>query len=181
MHEIEIKFLEIDVEKLQKRLKQLGASLVYDDLFEEWLFARPEWKEKRGRVRLRKQANTTLIAYKETLQETSLGNTEIEFEVNDQQSALEFLNKLNFQEQRYQQKRRIHYVLKDVAIDIDFWPLLPPMVEIESASLEKSKHVAKQLGFDLAKACNLDAFQIYTQIYHINLNEITNLTFDLVS
>lgn len=179
MREIEVKFLNIDVAKTQNKLKELGAKKEYDELFEEWLYARPEWKAKRGRVRLRKQSNKLLLAYKETLQETSKGNTEIEFEVSNKNDALEFLSKLGFDEPRYQQKRRIHYVLGGVSIDIDFWPLLPPMIEIESTSLKKAEKVAQQLGFDLNNACNLDAFQIYTQIYKIDLNTIKDLRFDL--
>ena len=178
MREIEIKFLNIDVQETKKRLKEIGANLEYDELFEEWLFARPEWKAKRGRVRLRKQSNKLLLAYKETLQETSKGNTEIEFEVLNKEAALEFLLKLDFEEPRYQQKRRIHYVIEDVSVDIDFWPLLPPMIEIEALSLAKAEHVATKLGFTLAAACNLDAFQIYTTVYNIDINSITNLVFE---
>lgn len=178
MREIEIKFLNIDVQETKKRLNEIGAKLEYDELFEEWLFARPEWKAKRGRVRLRKQSNKLLLAYKETLQETSKGNTEIEFEVLNKEAALEFLLKLDFEEPRYQQKRRIHYVIEDVSVDIDFWPLLPPMIEIEAPSLAKAEHVASKLGFTIADACNLDAFQIYTTVYNIDLNSITNLVFE---
>ena len=178
MREIEIKFLNIDVQETKKRLKEIGANLEYDELFEEWLFARPEWKAKRGRVRLRKQSNKLLLAYKETLQETSKGNTEIEFEVLNKEAALEFLLKLDFEEPRYQQKRRIHYVIEDVSVDIDFWPLLPPMIEIEALSLAKAEHVATKLGFTLAAACNLDAFQMYTTVYNIDINSITNLVFE---
>ena len=178
MREIEIKFLNIDVQETKKRLKEIGANLEYDELFEEWLFARPEWKAKRGRVRLRKQSNKLLLAYKETLQATSQGNLEIEFEVKNKEAALAFLHKLDFSEPRYQQKRRIHYALNDISIDIDFRPQLPPMIEIEAPSLAKAEHVASKLGFTIADACNLDAFQIYTTVYNIDLNSITNLVFE---
>jgi hypothetical protein len=97
------------------------------------------------------------LAYKETTQTTNKGNLEIEFRVPDAEKARLFIEKMGLGEPRIQQKRRIHYVLKDISIDIDFWPMLPPILE--------------------DKRCDLDAFQIYTEIYKIPIGGMKELVF----
>lgn len=177
MHEIEIKFLEVDVEDVEQKLKTLGAIKQFDQVFEEWVFQKPQWREKSGRIRLRKTSNITQLCYKETIQDTSKGNLEVEVEVDDAANMLAILDKLDLGRSRRQQKRRIEYKLNNVLVDIDFWPLIPPYVEIEGDSYEDMAKVAKLLEFDMEQACQLDAFQVYDKIYNIDIRKIDNLTF----
>lgn len=177
MQEREIKFLEVDVEKLEKKLQEIGAEKKYDDVFEEWIFIKPEWKAIRGRVRVRKGNGKVELAYKETIQETGQGNIEIEFGITDAKKAKAFIEKMGLENVRHQQKRRIHYIFKGVEIDIDFWPMIPAYVEIEGKSLEQLEAVATQLGFDLTKKVELDAVQIYKDIYGIDVGAVKKLLF----
>lgn len=177
MEEIEVKFLDIKVDKVEEKLKSLSAKKVYDQVFEEWIFKKPEWEKFYGRVRVRKQGKKVEMSYKETRQRTSKGNLEIEFSVGDAKLAVEFLNKLGIENVRHQQKRRIHYKLNDVFIDIDFWPKLPPYVEIEGTNLNKIGDIVSKLGFSMKDKCELDAFQIYTHIYKIDITKIKELVF----
>jgi adenylate cyclase class 2 len=177
MNEIEVRFLEIDVPSLEKKLHALGAEKLFDTMLEEWLFVKPEWKEQKGRLRIRKNNNTIQIAYKETTQDTSKGNIEIEFEIDTIENALYFVKQMGLRNPRHQQKRRVAYLLDDVHIDIDFWPKIPPYVEIEADSMEKVEKVAKELGFNIKDVCNLDAFQVIKDIYGIDLSHITEYVF----
>lgn len=177
MKEIEIRFLDISPNDLQKKLIKLGAKKISDEMLEEWLFAKPEWKPVNGRVRVRKQGEKTEVAYKETKQQTSKGNLELEFVVSDAETALQFLEKLGLSVPRHQQKRRVHYILDNVSIDIDFWPKIPPLVEIEAPTLEQVKQIAEKLGFDMKDKCELDAFQVYKKVYGIDLTEVKELVF----
>lgn len=177
MNEIEVRFLEVDVPALEKKLQDLGAEKHFDAVLEEWLFIKPEWKPLHGRVRIRKGPDKVEVAYKETTVDTSKGNKEIEFEMRNVEDAHEFIEKMGLTNPRHQQKRRIAYTLNDVSIDIDFWPQIPPYVEIEAESLEKIEEAAKQLGFEMKDACTLNAYQVIKQIYGIDLKSVTEYMF----
>lgn len=178
MDEIEIKFLDVDAPSLEKKLLFLGAKKEYDHLFEEWIFAKADWADARGRVRIRAEKEKTTVAYKETTKKTSEGNVEIEFSVSDQHQALAFVEKVGIPLVRHQQKRRIHFVLNAVEIDIDFWPKIPPLVEIEGKSLDELERIAKQLGFEMKDTVTLDALQIIQEVYHVDLSEVREYIFD---
>ncbi|MDQ3098628.1 MAG: hypothetical protein M3Q44_02685 [bacterium] len=182
MNEIELKFLNIDVPSFEEKLKMIGAKFVRDDSLEEWLFWRPEWKEFRGRVRLRTSGDVHQVAYKETTRGTGEGNLELEFEVSDSNTALKFLKKvISSEDIRHQQKRRKSYSVEmdgvPVTIDIDFWPRIPPYVEIESTDRAAIDKVVSLLGLDLKDAVELDARDIYGKIYGIEINGIKELVF----
>ncbi len=178
MNEIEIKFLEVDPENLHKKLLALGAEKISDETLEEWIYYREDWFPKHGRVRIRKDTHGIELAYKESIQDSSKGNLELEFTINEVEAANQFVLKMGAYLARHQQKRRIHYTLKNIAIDIDFWPRIPPMVEIEGESLAALEELATHLGFDNTNRSELDAFQIYKQVYKINLDEVKELVFE---
>lgn len=178
MNEIEIKYLEIDPEYLGQKLLDLGAKKVSDEMLEEWIFWRKDWTPVHGRVRIRKDSKKIQLAYKETTQHASKGNVEIEFGVDDIEGATQFMLKMGAYLRRHQQKRRIHYQLKNVAIDIDFWPLIPPMVEIEGENLVELEALAKQLELEESNRSELDAFQIYEEVYNVPIREMKELVFE---
>lgn len=175
MQEIEIKFLDINPDDIEKKLKELGAKKISDEILEEWLFKKPAWTAFSGRIRIRKEGEKVHIAYKETTRKTSAGNLEIEFRVHTLTEALHFVTRLDIPQVRHQQKRRIHYELAGTSIDIDFWPLIPPMIEIEGESLKKIKDVAKKLG--LEKEIATDALQIHQEVYGIDLIQVKEMVF----
>lgn len=175
MEEIEIKFLDVNPVEIEKKLQSLGAEKISDDIYEEWLFKRPEWINVRGRVRIRKAGKEVTIAYKETTKKTSEGNPEIEFIVSSLEAAHSFIEKMDIPLVRHQQKRRIHYTYNGVSVDIDFWPLIPPLIEIEGKTLLEVKRMARQLDLDEETA--VDALQIHQEIYGINLSDIKEMVF----
>jgi adenylate cyclase class 2 len=177
MNEIEIKFLDIDPVAIESKLLSKGAKKLYDCVFEEWIFQKPEWKKYHGRVRVRVEKDHVTVAYKETTKKTGDGNPEIEFEVSDKEQAIEFINKLGIPILRHQQKRRIHFILDGVAVDIDFWPRIPPLIEIEGESKRDIERVVKTLGFLLADACELDARRIIVEMYHVDLDSMKEYVF----
>lgn len=179
MQEYETRFIDINIENIETKLEILGATKRSDLILEEWVFKKPEWKDVHGRIRIRRQGNEIKIAYKETLQDTSKGNTEIEFNVEDVQSARDFILKTTGAKQvRHQQKRRISYHWKNNVIDIDLWPLIPPMVELEGAGPDDLKQLCVKLDLNWDKRIELDVLQIYEQIYKIDLSQRSELLFD---
>jgi len=178
MQEIEIKFLNIDPIELENKLLKVGAEKLSDEMLEEWIYKKPEWAEFQGRVRIRATDKKIKVAYKETVRKSSEGNTEVEFEASNKEQIVEFINKLGIPLVRHQQKRRIHYVINNVSVDIDFWPLIPPLVEIEGENIKDIEAVAVKLDFSLQDVCNLDARQIIKNIYHVDIDALTEYTFD---
>ncbi len=174
--EIEVKYLNIDVKDLQRRLKQLKAKKHFDSIFEEWLFYRSEWAGTHGRIRIRKHGKIIKMAYKETIKSTLAGNVEAEFIVDNLEAGTTFAKKMS-PLRRHQQKRRISYELNGVMIDIDFWPKLPPMVEIEGTSKKKVEKMAKILELEKYERSELDAYWVYKKVYNIDLDKVKELVF----
>lgn len=177
--EIEIKFLDIDPQKVEHKLLKIGAKKVFDEVLEEWIFQKPEWQEVRGRARVRAGKGNVSVSYKETTRKSSEGNTEIEFAANSKEHALAFIQKLGIPLLRHQEKRRVHFMLDEVAIDIDYWPHIPPLLELEGNDLKAIEKVARQMGFSLDDACELDALQVIQEIYHVEIDSLVEYVFPI--
>ena len=89
------------------------------------------------------------------------------FEVEDFYKANEFLKKIGFENRSYQENERIQYILNDVEIDIDSWPMIPAYMEIEGKSEEAVLNMKKILNIDESKVTTLNCDDIYKQIYKI--------------
>jgi adenylate cyclase class 2 len=178
MDEIELKFLDIDVSLVQKRLSELGALFSGEILYEEWIFKKPEWNEYQGRIRIRSSNERCLLSYKETHQKTGDGNLEIEFSVGDLQQALQFVQKLiTLPPVRHQQKKCVKYHLGECEISFDSWPGIPTYIEIEGSTRDLVEKVAVSLGFDIKQANEMDAREIFMKVYGFNVDEVTEFVF----
>ena len=177
MLEIEVKFLDVDPAEIEKRLIKIGGEKVYDDVFEEWIFQKDEWQSFHGRARVRVEKHKIRVAYKETTRKTSEGNVEIEFEVDNKEHALAFINKLGIPLLRHQQKRRIHFTIGEVMVEIDFWPQIPPLIEIEGKNMKAIESVVKKLGLNMKDVCTLDARQIIKDIYKVDIDMMKEYVF----
>ncbi len=174
--EIEVKYLDIDVKKLQNLLKKYKAEKLFDTMFEEWIFFHDEWRPKRGRIRIRKHGDDIIMTYKETIGSTLEGNYETEFKVDDIKAATSFAKKMA-PLRRHQQKRRIAYKLDGVMVEIDFWPMLPAMVEIEGKSKVAVEKMVNKLALTEYERNESDAFWVYKDVYKIDLDKIKELVF----
>ena len=77
----------------------------------------------------------------------------------------------------YQENNRVQYVLDDVEIDIDTWPMIPTYVEIEGKSEESVLNIIKKLGINDKKITTLDVQSLYKEIYNIDITKIDVLKF----
>ena len=87
------------------------------------------------------------------------------------------LNELGYRYRNYQENRRITYILNEVEIDIDFWPMIPPYVEIEGKSEKKVNEIIELLKLDREKITTYDVTSIYNEIYNIDILKIKELRF----
>ncbi len=187
MHEIEIKFLEIDQQALEDKLLSIGATHTDDFFYRIRAFdfpGLPLATEKYAWVRLRDDGKEVEFSYKQRLgvksSDASIpdeGMEEIEVKVSDFERATLILQRIGMIEKFYQEKKRVRYKKGDIEYDIDTWPLLPTYLEIEGPSMEAIEEAARELGFDPKEAKICSATQVF-KMYGINDLEYSYIGFD---
>ncbi len=167
--EIEARLLEINEADFIQKIKTLGAIFVGD-----WFMTRKVFDVKPGDdstwMRLRCDGKTTTLTVKEITNSGIEGTKELEIEVDDFDKTNELLNKLGFFSRGTQTNRRIRYILDDVEIDIDFWPLIPTYVELEAESVQKIKDLCKKLEIDYNQLTTMSVPEVYAY-YGKNVRE----------
>jgi adenylate cyclase, class 2 len=185
MEEFEIKFLEVNVPELEKKLLVIGAKKVAEYEYSIVLFDYPDFRLDKDHswLKLRTDGKETTVSFKKRIGVKSSdgsipddGMQEIEIIVDDYKKTYEIFKSTGFIIKREQQKNRIRYKKGDAVFDIDFWPRIPPYIEIESNSLENAKKASQELGFDPAKGLICSASNVYVK-YGINPNEYITMNF----
>ncbi len=178
MHkEIEERVLEVDKEKLIKKLKKLNATFVGDWFQKRYVYDFNPVRENEW-IRLRDTGKSITLTYKNVEENSIDGTKELEIEVSSFEDTNEMLNILGYKKRAYQENKRIRYILNDVEIDIDSWPLIPTYVEFEGKNIKSIKEVEELLEIDKDKITNLNCQSIYEEIYNINVNDIKELRFE---
>ncbi len=181
--EIEVRFLEINKEKLISRLNELGAKDDGESLLNETILDKgtDDWNQDASDnkfVRIRDGHGKTTITYKHHQKLAADGTEEIELEINDFNKALQLLEKLGLQVCRHQQKLRHKFLLNGVTIDIDTWPRIPTYVELEGESEDELKKAATVLDLDWDKVVFKDAKKLIEENYNIPIRNMKWFTFD---
>lgn len=174
--EYELRVLEIDKEKMIKKLQVLGAIKKGEYNQRRYVYdLRPA--ENGKWIRLRTNGEKTTLTYKNIESNKIDGTKEVEFEVEDFNKANEFLERIGFFNRGYQENDRIQYFLDGVEIDIDSWPMIPTYMEIEGKSKEEVMKMKEKLDLDESKITTLNCDDIYKQIYNIDISKIKELKF----
>lgn len=177
--EYEARVLEIDVPNFIKKLEKLGAVKKWERLQKRYTYDFTPKKDNSW-VRLRTNGVETTLTIKNVVDKNDVGGTkELEVIVSDFEKTNEILEKLGYKHRNYQENKRIRYMLGNVEIDIDTWPLIPTYVEIEGKNREDVVTILKKLGyFGSNKVTTLDVTSIYNDIYNIDVLNIKELYFD---
>jgi adenylate cyclase class 2 len=158
--EIEARLLDINEKQFIEKLKIAGAYFVGD-----WLMKRNVYDfnpiDDGKWIRLRTNGEKTTIAIKEVVNNSIDGTKEIEMEVESFDTANEILNKLGYHARGSQINRRIRFLLDEVEFDIDFWPMIPTYVELESNSIDKIKRVCKKLDINFDDLTTKSVPEVY--------------------
>ncbi len=174
MLEKEIKILDINVEKLQKKLEKLGAiktfewfihDIYYDFADEENNNLKMEENKRLFRVRQKGDVHMYTIKRKRNKKKDGWEEwvkiaDEWEREITDVESFKKVLEKYWMTETREKKKFRISYALDNCEFDIDdyfLWDdrnIIPPLLEIEA-------HTSEEL-FEWVKKLDLDDKQVET-------------------
>lgn len=179
--EYETQILDIDVPTIVKKLRAIKAKEEPEVLQRRWVFdiqclnaKKPgtgEW------IRLRQSGKKTTLTYKNRVDTSIAGTHEIEVEVSDFEATAELLGKLKcFTGKYYQENKRRRWRLGKVEFTIDTWPMIPPLLEIESSSKVDVIKALKPLGLAGKDAGHIGTINIYRK-YGIDLHSYPVLKF----
>lgn len=176
--EYEIRVLEVDVEKFVSQIESLGAKKEGEWFQKRYVFdTKP--KEDSKWFRLRTNGEIDTLTYKNVCDNTIDGTQELEIKVSDFEKTHLLMELLGYKHRAYQENKRIRYILEGVEIDIDSWPLIPTYVEFESDSENKINNLLTKLEIDKSKITTLNCEDIYKNVYNIDIDEITELKFNI--
>lgn len=174
--EYELRVLEIDKDNIISRLEKLGAKKIGEYNQKRYVYdLNPACSGKW--IRLRTNGIETTLCYKDVVGDTIDGTKEVEVVVDDFDKTNEFLEKIGFIRRNYQENRRIQYILNDVEIDIDSWPLIPTYLEIEGSSEIDVLDMLALLNLNDEKVTTLNCEDIYNDLYNIDVLSIKDLRF----
>ena len=184
--EIEVKFLNIDVAVIEKKLHSLGANKVFEKLYKRKVFDYPDLRldKTNAWVRLRDEGEKIMLSFKQRLGVSSGDGSsndgsmkEIEIEVSDFNKTTSFLLEIGLIEKFYMENKRIRYILGDIEFDIDFWPQLEPYLEIEAPTWDKINEAIKILGLNPNDKKIFSTTQVY-KLKGIDDKDYKEITFD---
>jgi adenylate cyclase class 2 len=152
MREIEVKFLEIDSEKIIEKLKSLGAKKSFEGNIEAIYFdtSRKELKKRGVILRLRRRGDISELTLKKWM---SAANAKVmeekESKVEDFQEVRNILHNLGYREIVKRRKYRTTYRLGDISFELDKITDLPHYLEIEAPSIERIRYAVNLLGLSM--------------------------------
>ena len=175
--EFECTLLDVNVCDFEKKLLHAGAKKIGEYLQKRYIYDFNPVDDNKW-LRLRTNGEKVTLTIKKLENKFSIGGTkELEIEVSDFEKTNMILNELGYRYRNYQENRRITYILNEVEIDIDFWPMIPPYVEIEGKREKKVNEIIELLKLDREKITTYDVTSIYNEIYNIDILKIKELRF----
>ncbi len=181
--EIEVRFLEINKEELIAKLISLGAEDKGEELLSETIFYDKDgvWQnEGKKMVRVRSNSKGTRVTYKNQFEHSATGTIELEFGVDDATQAHTFLEAVGLIAYRKQEKKRHTLQLGDVTADIDTWPKIPTLIELEGPSEQALKEAAQALNLSWDTAVFENPRIVIEKYYNIPVGHLKHFTFDKI-
>jgi len=177
--ETEAKFYVLHLDRMSSRLHELDARVVQARVLETNLrFDFPDRSlSSSGRVLRLRHDTKARLTYKGSGQnkEGVLDRQEIEFVVEDDQRARQFLEALGYQKSMYYEKYRTTYEFENALIMLDEMPF-GKFVEIEGEKVDQIQSIAAKLNLDWGTAIPTS----YTGLFE-NLRKTMNLSFEDIS
>ena len=153
-NEIEAKFLSVDKNSVQAKLKKAGFELKTPEYImrrKTFDFSRvTPGRNKWGRVR--QESDKVTMTVKEVRGSGINDTYEVELIVNDFDTATSFLEACDAPAKAFQENMREVWMRNGVEVTIDTWPGLNPFVEIEGTNEKVVRDLSNELGLDFEKA-----------------------------
>ncbi len=175
--EYETKVLDFNPEDIISKLRELGAEETPEYLARRYVFSNnddiPEF------IRLRDENDKVTLAYKKKdISSSTLGQTiEIQTEVADFDKTAEILKTLTFKTTIYIETKHHIFKLDGVEYSIDTWPLIEPILEIESDSIEHVQEGLSKVGLKGKDLGDLD-IKFITEKYGFDVNDFSYYGFE---
>lgn len=183
MQEYEVKFIDIDPVAIEEKLLSLGGEKVFDRLFHRVVFDYPDLRLDKALawVRVRDEGDKVTMAFKQRQPDDAAKNDtgmiEEEVVVSDFETACSILRRVGLTDKFFMENRRVQFKLDGVEVDIEYWPLIPPYIEIEGKSWEEVDKMIEKLGLDPKDKKIYSTTQIYAE-KGIDDKDYSHLTFD---
>lgn len=162
--EIEVKFIDIDIDVIRQRLQDVGAECEQPmRLMRRALIETDAMTQENAFLRLRDEGHRTTLTYKMFKENSLTGAREHEVTVSDYDTMHKILLACGFEFQTTQESKRETWRLGEVEIVIDQWPWMKPYIEIEAETESAVRETAVLLGFDWEDA----VFGSADVVYHI--------------
>jgi adenylate cyclase class 2 len=179
-HETEAKFHVRDLTKIELRLRKLKAQLIQSRTHETNLRFDNSNNDLRNtlrvlRLRQDEKSHLTFKGPSEEKEGGILSRQEIEFVVEDFESARQFLEALGFSAVVFYEKFRTTYELNDIHIMLDELPY-GKFVEIEGENVEAIHNIANLLGLKwdaMIKAGYHALFERVTGKYNVDPSQLS--------
>ena len=142
--ELELRILDVDVNKVIDKLEKMGAEKVGDWHYIRYIYDTKPFDDDKW-IRLRSNGEEITLTYKNFANDSIDGVKELEIGVSDLQKTKEFLEILGYEHISFQENKRIRYMYNDIEIDIDTWPYLNAYVEVEANSKDKVIEIVDEL------------------------------------
>lgn len=176
MIEYEGKILDVDPEVVDLRILNAGGKYLGEALQRRYVFDVVAGDSSRW-LRLRETPSGTTLAMKRVRHSGLDGTDEYEIRVGGFAETYGLLTALGYEARGYQENRRRSYVLRDAAVEVDSWPLLPgPYMEIEGRSSAHVMETAALLGFREEQVSGISTVDVYAR-YGIDLLDHPELRF----
>ncbi len=172
MIEIERKILNVDVESLSKKIIELGAEQKFSGKISTKYFDYPDGRIKQNnellRVRLM-EGKTVELVYKcdPKVEDDCKILTEKELQLSPDQfdNTCDFLTSLGFVQTMYFEKKRTQFVLGSTKFEIDEYPMLDPLLEIEAESASEIDEMIAKLELTDNEQSHENINQLFARLH----------------
>lgn len=175
--EHEIKILDIDINRLVKKLEEIGAKKVYDDI--RTIIAldtmdRHFLSKEDKLIRVTDEGNIKVTMH--INQSNPETKREIKFKTSRLKETMDFFDELGLKPISTVKAHRLSYELGKIDFDIDRFPEIPPFLEIDIEHIENEGYTIESLlkilelennrvvvmgTEDIHKLYNVDYFEAY--------------------
>lgn len=174
--EYEAMFENIDITNTQEKLKNIGAKQVYKRFLQKRTTFNLPLQNGREWMRIRQEFNKVTMTYKKITGNTIVDQKEVEIVVNDYNESIKLLEAIGCKQKAIQETYRELWQIDDVAITIDEWPFLKPIIEIEGKNENAVRQITQKLGFNWNDAIFDSISFLYAKEYNIDMDKINNRT-----
>ena len=163
MKEIEAKVLDVDVEELKDKLEEISAEKIFEETVKSEFYDFEDGRiEQNGQIRLRTVGKKSFITRKTDVEDDRAKvKEEIEFDIDDKNQARQFLKSIGLQKIEQGEKKRAKWKKDSIEYVIDWYPEIPPLLEIEAPTHEKLEDAFDELGYSMDETVNWGGSKVY--------------------